>query len=432
MARLSHPRIAPIAVPPTPLPDRSLEPDAVLPTVVIRSAGLHPFIYQKMVVGPVGDVPAIPGDLVRIIDREKNAIGYGLWNPRSRISLRVVSREPEPPGTEFWRRKIDQAIDLRTRFLNLDRESNSYRVIHAEGDGLSGLIVDRFDDVLSAEVFSLGMYQRIGPILKLCADRLGTKHARVRMDDWIAKLEACPGRPASTPDLPPRVTIEEHGIRYRIRFDEGHKTGFFCDQRENRRQLAEFCEGKSVLDLCSYTGGFGLNALIRGKAKEVTCVDLDEKAVALARENGNANQVRLDVVHADAFGYMRQMVQNNRRFGVVILDPAKLITDREEVSLGKRKYFDLNSLALRIVEPGGLLLTCSCSGLLPHDEFLGILRAAGRNVGRSAQLLAVTAASADHPVSLDAPEGAYLKAAWLRVGDESSFTYGNETNDMPE
>jgi 23S rRNA (cytosine1962-C5)-methyltransferase len=392
---------------------------------VIRSAGLHPFIYQKMVVGPSGGPPAVPGDLVRIVDREGAHIGFGLWNPRSRISLRILSRELDPPGVDFWSRKIGEAIDLRTRFLGLDRQTNAYRVIHAEGDGLSGLIVDRFDDVLSAEVFSLGMYQRIGPILKICGDRLGTRHARVRVDEWIAKLEGFPGRPAATADLPPRVTIEEHGIRYRIRFDQGHKTGFFCDQRENRRLLAEFCRDQSVLDLCCYTGGFGLNALIRGNARDVTCVDLDEKVVAQARENGNANQVRLDVVHADAFGYMRQMIQNGRRFGVVVLDPAKLITDRDEVSLGKRKYFDMNSLALRIVEPGGLLVTCSCSGLLAPEEFLGILRAASRNVGRSAQLLALTSASADHPVSLDAPEGAYLKVAWLRVGEESPLSVGN-------
>ena len=135
--------------------------------------------------------------------------------------------------------------------------------------------------------------------------------------------------------------------------------------------------GRAVLDLCCYTGGFGLNALIRGQAREVTCVDLDEKAVALARENGNANSVRLDVVHADAFGYARQMAQNGKSFGVVVLDPPKLILDREEISAGKRKYFDLNVLAMRLVEKGGLLVSCSCSGLLGPEEFLPLLGAAG-------------------------------------------------------
>ncbi len=410
----------PRAVRPQPatIPDRALTPESTLPSVAIRAAGAHPFVFRKMVIGPVGATVPNPGDLVRAVDREGRHLGYGLWNPRSQISLRILSREEEPPGPAFWDRKIAQAVDLRVKNLGVHDQTNAYRVIHAEGDGLSGLIVDRFDDTLSVEVFSLGIYQRIGPILELCAGRLGTKHYRAHVDERVALQEDFPGRLVVSPELPPRVTIEEHGIRYRIHFEEGHKTGFFCDQRDNRQNLARFCAGKSVLDACCYTGGFGLNALIRGKASDVICVDLDEKAVALARENGNANSVRLTVVHADAFGYMRQMSQNQRTFGVVVLDPPKLIIDRDEVPSGKRKYFDLNVLAMGLVEPGGLLLTCSCSGLLPAADFQALLRAAARKAERSVQLLAMAGASADHPVALDAPEGAYLKAAWLRVGDK--------------
>ena len=166
------------------------------------------------------------------------------------------------------------------------------------------------------------------------------------------------------------MTVEENGVRFRVHFEGGHKTGFFCDQRENRLRLAGFCRDRSVLDVCCYTGGFGLYALVKGEARDVTCVDLDEKAVALARENANANQVRPSFVHADAFGYMRQMNANGRTFGVVVLDPPKLIPGRLDVATGKRKYFDLNVLAMGLVEPGGMLLTCSCSGLLPPEEFL--------------------------------------------------------------
>jgi 23S rRNA (cytosine1962-C5)-methyltransferase len=200
-------------------------------------------------------------------------------------------------------------------------------------------------------------------------------------------------------------------------FEGSHKTGFFCDQRENRLDLTNFTPGRSVLDVCCYTGGFGIYSLVRGKAADVTCVDLDEKAIALARENANANQVRPGLVHADAFGYMRQMGINGRSFGVLVLDPPKLIPGRLDISSGKRKYFDLNVLAMGLVEPGGLLLTCSCSGLLSAEEFLILLRAAARKAGRSAQVLAVTGASPDHPVGLDALEGAYLKAVWLRMGE---------------
>jgi 23S rRNA (cytosine1962-C5)-methyltransferase len=398
------------------MPDRPLDPGGELPIVAVRAAGNHPFIYRKMVIGAVGP-RASDGDLVRVVDRDHLPIGFGLWNSRSQISLRLLSTGVEPPGRDFWDRRIERAVVLRRQLLGLEEVTNAYRVLHAEGDGLSGLIVDRYDDVLSVEVFSLGIYQRIGSVLPLLADRLGTRHARVRVDERIALAEDFAGRPLASPKLPPRVTIQEHGVRFRVTFEGSHKTGFFCDQRDNRRDLARFCGDRSVLDVCCYTGGFGLHALVRGGAREVTGVDLDEKAIAQARDNANANQVRPNLIHADAFGYMRQMAQNGRSFGVVVLDPPKLIPGRLDIAAGKRKYFDLNVLAMRIVEPGGLLLTCSCSGLLSPEEFLILLRAAARQAGRSAQVLAVSGASADHPVGLDALEGAYLKAVWLRMGD---------------
>lgn len=403
------------------VPNRPLDPEGPLPTVAARSAGFHPFVYKKMVVGPAGSPRPRDGDLVRVIDRDGLPLGFALWNGRSQIALRLISGGNEPPGAGHWAAKIDDAIALRREVLKVEEATDAYRVLHAEGDGLSGLIVDRYADVLSAEVFSLGMYQRIGPILELLSARLGTAHFRVHVDERIALAEDFPGRPVASPKLPPRVTIREGEVRYRVRFEGGHKTGFFCDQRDNRRDLAPFCRDRNVLDLCCYTGGFGLNALIRGGAREVTCVDLDEKAIAQARENANLNQVKPGLVHADAFGYARQMVENARTYGVVVLDPPKLIPGRLDIASGKRKYFDLNVLAMKCVEPGGLLLTCSCSGLLPAEEFLVLLRAAARQAGRSARVLAVTGASADHPVGLDALEGSYLKAVWLQMGERRAF-----------
>jgi 23S rRNA (cytosine1962-C5)-methyltransferase len=414
----AKPKPSPIEAP-ARIPDRALTPDLPLPMVAIRSLGTHTFVYRKMVDGPVGPAPPNMGDLVKVVDRDSQHLGFGLWNPRSQINLRFLTHGKEIPGPDWWSTRIDRAVDLRTKLLNLQTETNAYRVIHAEGDGLSGLIVDRYDDVLSIEIFSIGMYQRIGPILELLSQKLGTKHFRVNVDERVAMQEDFAGRPVVSPKLPPRVTIEEHGVRYRVHFDKGHKTGFFCDQRDHRRELAKFCNDRTVLDACCYTGGFGLNALKRGKAREVTCIDLDEYAVELAKENGNANQVRLNVIHADAFGYMRQMVANEKTYGVVVLDPPKLIPDRDEIPPGKRKYFDLNVLAMKLVEPGGTLLTCSCSGLLPPADFLGLLRAAAKKAEREVQILNFAGAAADHPVALDTPESAYLKVAWLRVGDPS-------------
>lgn len=415
MSRLPRPKLNPRES--GEVPNRSLEHEGELPIMAIRSTGHHPFVYRKMIVGPVGRVRPCDGDLVRVVDREGLPIGFGLWNGRSRIALRLLSTGVEPPGLEFWRGRINAAVALRHDLLKIPEATNAYRVVHAEADGLSGLIVDRFDDVLSVEIFSLGVYQRIGSILEILAEATGTRHFRVRVDERIALAEDFPGRPVSSPKLPPTVTIHEQGLRYRVRFEGGHKTGFFCDQRDNRRRLASFCAGRTVLDVCCYTGGFGLTALIKGRAGNMTGVDLDEKAIALARENANLNQVRSTFVHADAFGYMRQMGINAKEFGVVVLDPPKLIPGKLDVSAGKRKYFDLNVLAMNLVEPGGLLLSCSCSGLLSPEEFLVLLRAAARKAGRSAQVLAVTGASPDHPVGLDALEGAYLKAVWLLMGE---------------
>ncbi|HWE35146.1 MAG TPA: class I SAM-dependent rRNA methyltransferase [Isosphaeraceae bacterium] len=401
------------------VPDRPLGPTGALPVVAIRGAGHHPFVYRKMVAGPAGGPRPSDGDLIRVVDRDGLPVGFGLWNSRSQIALRLLSTASEPPGPDFWEGRIDRAIALRRDLLRLDDEADAYRVVHAEGDGLSGLIVDRFGELLSIELFSLGMYQRLGPIVEILARRLGTRHFLARVDERIALAEDFPGRPVASADHPPRVTIREHGLRFRVHFEGGHKTGFFCDQRDNRRDLARFCRDKTVLDVCCYTGGFSIHALAAGGAREATGVDLDEKAVAIAKENANLNQVRLGLVHADAFGYMRQMAANGRSYGVVVLDPPKLIPGRLDVAVGKRKYFDLNTLAMGLVEPGGILLTCSCSGLLPPEEFLILLRAAARRAGREARVLAVTGAAADHPVGLEALEGAYLKAVWLQLGDRA-------------
>ncbi len=411
---------------------RPLSPPEVLPTIAIRSAGFHPFVYKKMVIGPVGSPRPAEGDLVRVVDRDHLHLGYALWNSRSQIALRILSREEAPPAEAFWEERLDNAVQLRHELLGLPNETDAYRVLHAEGDGLSGLIVDRFGDVLSAEVFSLGVYQRLGPILQRLADRLGTTHYRAIVDERIALAEDFPGAAVVSTELPARVTIRENDVRYRVQFEGSHKTGFFCDQRENRRRLAALCRPESrVLDLCCYTGGFGLNARIQGGALDVTCVDLDEKALALARENANLNQARLTFVHADAFGYARQMRTNGRTYDVVVLDPPKLIPGRLDIATGKRKYFDLNTLAMQLVEPGGVLLTCSCSGLLSPEEFLILLRAAARRAGRTAQVLAVSGASPDHPVRLDALEGAYLKAVWLRMGEFQAVA-GDGSDDPAE
>ncbi|RJP37892.1 MAG: class I SAM-dependent rRNA methyltransferase [Phycisphaerales bacterium] len=233
----------------------------------------------------------------------------------------------------------------------------------------------------------------------------------IRADERSAALEGFSVEPA-----PPSTTIiREHGVRYRVDLTGGHKTGFFCDQRDNRRRFAGFCRDAAVLDCCCYSGGFGLCAKLLGGASEVTSVDLDETALALARDNANLNQTRIKHVHADAFPYLRQMHGNGALYDAIVLDPPKLALTRRDVDDALRKYHDLNVLACQVLRPGGLLLTCSCSGLVSEPTFRDVVFRAGRRAGRRLQLLAASAAAADHPVADNCPETAYLKALWLRV-----------------
>ena len=435
--------------PGTTWPDRPLEFDPTRdgdpagdpPRVLLKAGYGRPFLFTKMVEDrpspramgeerrPGSFRRATTGDLVQLVDRRGQTVGFGLYNAASQIRVRPLvwidgrrddtlanPRTNRPPGLEWWRERFRQAIALRRDLLKLEETTNAFRLIHAEGDGLPGLIVDRFDDLLSVEVFSLAVWQRLGPIVAELAQLTGCRHAHVRFDDRPARAEGATPRRLATPNAPLRTVAREGALRMKVDFGEGHKTGFFCDQRDNRRRLAAFTAGRDVLDVCCYTGGFALTAKLLGGAAEVQGVDLDEKAIALARENAHLNQVRVGFVQSDAFSYLRQMAVNHRRFGVIVLDPPKLITDREGFEEGRRKYSDLNALAFPLVKPGGLLLTCSCSGLLSQDEFLALLRFSARRAGRSAQVLAVTGAGADHPVGLEVPEGTYLKAVWLRVG----------------
>jgi 23S rRNA (cytosine1962-C5)-methyltransferase len=366
---------------------------------------------------------------VVVVYHGEEVLGYGLYNPRSELAVRMLRWGQMPPDEAFWQTRLEQAVGLRRELLRLDEVTDAYRLVHAEGDGLSGLVVDRLGPVLSAEVFSVGMFQRAEELLRRLAGLCDTKHWLIRCGPHVLVQEGFSAEPLTSPGLPERVTVTEYGTRFRVQFSGGHKTGFFCDQRENRRHLATFCAGRTVLDLCCYSGGFAVQAKRLGQAAEVTGVDLDEEPLRLARENANLNDVRVNFVQADAFAYMRDMLRNGRQYDVVVLDPPKLITSRAEIEEGTRKHFDLNRLAMQLIKPGGLLLTCSCAGLLPEAEFLKLLFSAARHAGqrsatreprprspgRFAQVLAQTGAAGDHPVAGNCPQTAYLKAVWLRM-----------------
>jgi len=410
---------------------RPLAPDpaAPIPAAYVRTLTTHPLLYRKRVERVER---ARPGDLVAVYGPGDHLLGYGLYNPRSEIAVRMLFTGRDLPDDRLWHERLDEAVRLRRDLLRLDEATDAYRVVHAEADGLSGLVVDRLGDVLSAEVYSLGMYQRAGALLERLAGLCGTRHALVRPSPQFLSQEGREPPEIRSADLPGEVTIREFGTRFRVRFAGGHKTGFFCDQRENRKRLAEFCRDRTVLDLCCYTGGFAVQAKCLGRAAEVVGVEIDEEPLRLAKENANLNQARIRFVQADVFTYIREMLAQGRQYDVVVLDPPKLVRSRAELEEGTRKHFDLNRLAMRLVAPGGLLLSCCCSGLLKEDAFLALLRSAAgqagplvsaatqetsqRHAARSMQILARTGAAADHPVSPAVPETEYLKAVWMRLG----------------
>ena len=389
----------------------------IRPWAQLKYFTFQPAIFPRLL-GHVSD-DARPGDLVNVYDKGGKFTGAGLYNPRAKIPLRVVSHAQEPVSEAYFDAAIRRAVELRLNLFKLDQTTDAYRLINSDGDGLSGLTIDRYGDVLLCEVYSLGVSLRLHRWIELIHELCGTKFARVHVDHDLGSLEGI--KPSQFKELnaaaPDRVKIKEHGVRYEVDFAEGHKTGFFCDQRDNRKEIARFTQGKRVLDLCCYTGGFSLNAKVLGGASEVTSVDLDEKAIAQATRNANLNQARLHFVHADAFAYARQMQQNKETWDVVILDPPKFIFTRDEHGNweGRQKYEDLNQLALSLVKPGGIFVTCSCSGLLSEVDFESHVIKAAHRLNRRLQFFSKTGAGVDHPVYSNCLESRYLKVLWSRV-----------------
>jgi 23S rRNA (cytosine1962-C5)-methyltransferase len=332
------------------------------------------------------------------------------------VPLRVVHHGAEPVDEAWFPQALERAVALRRDVLKLDATTEAWRVVNSDGDSLSGLTVDRYGDVLLAEVHSLGVWQRLPGWLPELHRLAGTKRQIVRVDPEIARIEGI-RVPAPEAGAPRTVRVRENGVRYEVNFEEGHKTGFFCDQRDNRRRLAELVGGRKVLDLCCYTGGFALSAKVAGGAGDVTAVDLDEKAVAQAKHNANLNQCRgVDWVHADSFTWCRTMIRNGAKWDVIVLDPPKLVHSRdEEEDDGRRRYEDMNGLALQLIETGGLFVTCSCSGLLGMEEFERIVIKAAHRHRKRLQFIDRTGASPDHPVLSNCLESRYLKVLWARV-----------------
>ena len=369
----------------------------------------HPWIFQKMVEKP--DPRPKPGSIVDIVDREGQFAGRGFYNGHSRIALRVLTQDPDEAVDEaFFARRINDAVRLRREVLGLDAVTDAYRLVHSEGDGLSGLVVDRFANTLVIEYFSAGMFRQRDLIRRCLLEHFPDADLYWFAEDHVQKQESFD---CGQPSPPEPTVINEHGVKFHAAPGTKHKTGFFADQRDNRKLLSELCAGKRVLDLCCNSGGFGIYAKTIGGADDVVGVDLDEEILAIAEKNARINKAKVRFVQADIFHWLRDSRKDP--YDVVILDPAKMTRDREQVIPALKKYLDMNKLALSAVKPGGLFLTCSCTGLVSEEQFLDMLRRAAFYANRTVQVLKVTGAGPDHPWQAHVPESRYLKAAFCRV-----------------
>ena len=371
----------------------------------------HPWIFQKMVEKPTMRIQN--GGVVDILDRAGKWVARGLYNAHSRITLRVLTTDQnEPIDGAFFAKKIRDAVTLRRDLLKLDAVTNAYRLVHSEADGLSGLVVDRFGAMIVMEFFSAGMFRQRQVIQSVLLDQFPGSKFYYFAEEHVGKQESFDCR---APDAPAPDVIIEHGLKFRVAPGSKHKTGFFLDQRDNRKFLADLCNGKRVLDICCNSGGFAVYAKALGAAGDVTGIDLDEEVLEVAKENAKLNKATVRFIQSDLFPWLRDAIPNGERFDVVVLDPSKLTRDRESVDLALKKYTDMNRLAMQVVAPGGILLTCSCTGLVSEPDFLEMLRRASWQAGRTLQIFKISGAGADHPYLAHVQEGRYLKAAFCRV-----------------
>ena len=360
------------------------------------------------------------GDEVLIRAHGGEPLGRGFYHGGSTVALRILSKDPHCAlDRDFFRERLRAAVALRRETLGLEKRTNAYRVVHAEGDGLSGLVVDRYGELLVAGFYSRGFFDRRELLQELLLEIFPDSRVVFKVDNLAAEREgmvlpAGEENHPENPEVPEETEIHEGKVRFLIR-PTGHKTGFFLDQRENRERLAGLVRGRKFLDAFSYTGAFALVARTRGKARRVVALDLDEKAIEQGKRNARLNRAEIEWVHSDAFPYLRNHRHAAERYDAICLDPPKWATDRARLEEAENKYLDVNTYALRALDPGGILVTCCCSGLVSEPRFLAILNRAAAVAGRTFQVFHVGGAGADHPVDIHCPESRYLKAVFGRV-----------------
>ena len=375
----------------------------------------HPWVFDSSIDRVAGQ-PA-PGDRVNVVTSDGQFIAQGLYNPTSTIRVRLYRWDDGPLDEGFWSEALAKAVRLRTEILGVGRDPSAYRVVFSEGDGLSGLTVDRYDRWLVAQFTSLALYARRELILELLFTLTGAEGLIARTERGVAQKEGLRAGEVlnfgSIPDEP--VEIVENGLVYRVDLRTGQKTGFYLDQRVNRRQVAGYCRGKRVLDLFCFSGGFSLNA---SRAGAVTTLGVDSSAAAIELARQHATLNRLDQAEfqtGDVLEVLERLHSGGQKFDVVICDPPKYAKQAKDVEHALKGYLRLNMAALDVLEPGGILVTCSCSGLIGRELFADLIGTLAELSARPIQILDQRGQAPDHPVSASCLETEYLKCLICRV-----------------
>jgi 23S rRNA (cytosine1962-C5)-methyltransferase len=369
----------------------------------------HPWIFS----GAVEKASGKPGETLEVVSTGKKLLARAAYSPKSQIRARVWTFDPaEEVDVEFFRNRIQKALALREA-LPAARHANALRLVHGESDGLPGLVVDRYADVLVAQFLAAGVERWRDPILDALMELSGCAAIYERSDAEVRKLEGLPVKAgfARGNRNAARCPIIEYGLNFRVDVEQGQKTGFFLDQRENRQRVRALAAGRNVLDGFCYTGGFSVAALAGG-AKRVTAIESSSPALEVAKENLAANPLdasKVEFVQADVFSQLRKFRDANAKFDLIVLDPPKFAPSAAQVKKAARAYKDINLWALKLLAPGGLLATFSCSGGVSPELFQSIVAGAALDAGGDAKIIERFGAAADHPVALEFPEGEYLK-----------------------
>jgi len=376
----------------------------------------HPWVLSGAVKGVRGQPRR--GDLVRVVDHKGNTQGWGFYNPISPIPVRLVSWGNAPVLPDFWNEALEKAIFSR-ELLEKDPSTNAYRLVYSESDGLPGLIVDRFNDFLVLQTLNPGMDRLKIQIAEYLMERLPIKGILEKNDSDVRQREGLPIQTAHLTGSPTPDSIEimENGYLFNVDLAKGQKTGFYLDQRENRAAVARYAEGKEVLDAFSYTGAFSVYTAGQGAAALIR-VDTSQDALDRGRQNLSLNKLSHlpdEPIRGNVFQVLRKFRDTGRYFDMIILDPPKLAATKAQRDKATRGYKDINLLALKLLNPGGILATFSCSGGIDAATFERILSWAAKDARREARILHRLFQGPDHPVLLSFPEAAYLKGLLCQV-----------------